>query len=346
MRAVVGMSGGVDSSLAAACAVEAGFEAVGVGVRQLEGASRCCSLADARRVCEELGMRFYAVDRVDAFRREVMEPFADGYLRGQTPIPCVSCNRTFKFDVLLARARAFGAERVVTGHFARVDSDPETGRRRLLRGRDRTKDQSYFLFQLDQEALARAWFPLGEMTKAEVREAARRRGLHTADKPESQEICFVPGDDYAAVVEGLRPGAARPGAVIDEDGAVLGRHDGIHRFTVGQRRGLGVAAGRRVYVTSVDAETGTVRVGPPEALEVREVRVRDVSWTGEPPVTRRVEVQVRYRQEPVKAHLTERGQEILLELDAPVSGLSAGQAAVVYDGDVVLGGGFVAGAGP
>ncbi len=340
-RAVVGLSGGVDSSLAAALAVDAGHEAIGVIVHQLEGASRCCSLEDARRVCAQLGMRFYVVNRVERFRREIMEPFADAYLAGSTPIPCVACNKGFKFDVLRGRARAFAATRVVTGHYARVETDPETGLRRLLRGRDRDKDQSYFLFQLDQATLADVWFPLGELTKDEVRRAARERGLATADKPESHEICFVPGDDYAAVVEGLRPGRARGGALVDGEGAELGRHGGVHRFTIGQRRGLGVAAREPLYVTALDAVSGRVVLGPPDELEVGGARVEGVSWVaGRAPAARLAEVQVRYRHAPVKARLRPvEGDAVEVWFEEPVRAVAPGQAAVFYDGDEVLGGG-------
>lgn len=341
LRSVIGLSGGVDSSLAAALAVEAGHEAIGVIVHQLDGASRCCSLEDARRVCAQLGMRFYVVNRVERFRREIMEPFADAYLGGSTPIPCVACNKGFKFDVLRARARAFAAERVVTGHYARVETDSASGLHRLLRGRDREKDQSYFLFQLGQATLADVWFPLGELTKDEVRQAARERGLATADKPESHEICFVPGDDYATVVESLRPGRAREGALVSAEGVELGRHAGVHRFTIGQRRGLGVAAGERLYVTALDAASGRVVLGSPEDLAVNGARIDGVSWVaGRAPAASLVEVQVRYRHAPVKARLRPlEGDAVELRFEEPVRAAAPGQAAVFYDGDEVLGGG-------
>ncbi len=346
-RVVVGMSGGVDSSVAAALAVEAGHEAVGVAVHQLDGASRCCSLADARAVCDQLGMPFYAVNRVDAFRRAIMEPFADAYLAGRTPIPCVLCNRRFKFDVLLERARLFGAERVVTGHYARTDRDPQSGAPRLLRGRDRSKDQSYFLFQLDRAQLEKVWFPLGELSKAQVREQARKLRLATAEKPESQEICFVPDGDYARVVEALRPGAAQPGEIVDGEGRVLGRHAGVHRFTRGQRRGLGGAAGARRYVTAVEPTRARVVVGEARELACGEARLEGVSWiAGAPPAAPvRAEVRVRYRHAGAAAIVEPAGDGAHVRFDAPVSAVTPGQAAVFYAGDVVLGGGFVAAAG-
>jgi tRNA-specific 2-thiouridylase len=245
--------------------------------------------------------------------------------------------------VLLARARSFGAERVVTGHFARVDPDPTSGRLLLRRGADRAKDQSYFLFQLDQATLRQVWFPLGELSKAQVREQACSRGLVTADKPESQEICFVPDGDYARVVEALRPGARRPGAVLDENGRSVGRHAGVHRFTIGQRRGLGVAGGRRCYVTALDAQSATVRVGPEEALASRGAQLGRASWiAGDPPRPFRAEVQVRYRHAGAKAWVEpEPGGGARVRFDEPVNAVSPGQAAVFYDGDTLLGGGFI-----
>lgn len=340
-RSVVGLSGGVDSSLAAALAVEAGHDAIGVIVHQLDGASRCCSLEDARRVCAQLGMRFYVANRVQRFRREIIEPFADAYLAGSTPIPCVACNKGFKFDVLRARARAFAAERVVTGHYARVETDSATGLHRLLRGRDRDKDQSYFLYRLDQATLGDVWFPLGELSKDDVRRAARRRNLATADKPESHEICFVPGDDYATVVESVRPGRAREGALVNADGVELGRHAGVHRFTIGQRRGLGVAAGERLYVTAIDAASGRVVLGPPQDLAVNGARIEGVSWiAGRVPAASLVEVQVRHRHAPVKARLRPLERDALeVHFEEPVRAAAPGQSAVFYDGDEVLGGG-------
>ncbi|HSJ98234.1 MAG TPA: tRNA 2-thiouridine(34) synthase MnmA, partial [Myxococcota bacterium] len=236
-RVLVAMSGGVDSSVAAALLVEQGFDVVGVTMRLSGGGSRCCSLddvEDARRVADRLGIRFYVADYADEFRRQVMEPFADAYLAGRTPIPCVACNGRFKFHRLLERARALGAEAVATGHYARTAHDPESGALALLRGADPAKDQSYFLFDLGPAQLARARFPVGGLDKSEVRARARELGLATADKPESMEICFVPDGDYAGVVEALRPGAAPgPGDVVDEQGRRVGRHGGVHRFTVG-----------------------------------------------------------------------------------------------------------------
>ena len=353
-RMLVAMSGGVDSSVAAACAREAGFEVVGVTMHLSGESSRCCSLEDvddARRVAESLGIRFFVANYGEAFREAVIEPFAEAYLAGRTPIPCVACNTEFKFDRLLARAEVLGAKRVATGHYARVARDPESGRQRLLRARDSKKDQSYYLFQLDQAKLERAWFPLGGLTKPEVRERARALGLVTAEKPESFEICFVPDGDYAKVVEGLRPEARdRAGDIVDTKGDVLGRHAGIHRFTVGQRRGLGLSSAESLYVLSLDALRRRVVVGPESALGSREMRVEGVSWvSGETPSEPiRAAVKVRARHEAAVATLKPRaGGEVRVHFDAAVRAIAPGQAAVFYggaEGDEVLGGGWSAGA--
>ncbi len=346
-RIVVAMSGGVDSSVAAALLVEAGYEVIGVNLRLAGDASRCCSLddaEDARRVAERLGIRFYVADYAQRFRREVIEPFADDYLAGRTPIPCVACNQRFKFRHLLDRARALGAERVATGHYARVERAAD-GTRVLRRGADPAKDQSYFLFDLDQERLARIAFPVGALDKAAVRARARDLGLATAEKPESQEICFVPDGDYARVVESVRPDAL-PGAgeLVDERGRVLGRHAGVHRFTVGQRRGLGVAAGSRLYVTAIDAARNRVTVGPAASLAAAGARVGRVSWVaGVPPAAPvRARVRIRYRDAGAVARVEPGpGASARVHFDAPARAVTPGQAAVFYRGDEVLGGGWI-----
>jgi tRNA-specific 2-thiouridylase len=343
------MSGGVDSSVAAALMADRGYETVGVTLHLAGSASRCCSLADAddaRRVAERLGIRFLVANYTERFREEVVKAFADAYLAGRTPIPCVPCNSRFKFEYLTERARVFGADAVASGHYARVDVDPETGLRRLRRAEDASKDQTYFLFELTQAQLGAVHFPLGGMKKAEVRAVARRLGLGTADKPESQEICFVPDGDYAAAVERIRP-AALPGEgeIVDGRGRVLGRHGGIHRFTVGQRRGLDVAAGERLYVTAVDAARNRVRVGGAAALRARGADLERVSWvTGAPPPrSLRAAVRVRHRHAGAPAAIEPRkGGRARVRFDEPVGAVAPGQAAVFYDGDVVLGGGWIA----
>jgi tRNA-specific 2-thiouridylase len=348
-RVVVAMSGGVDSSVAAAVIAERGYEAVGVTLNLAGGASRCCSLADAddaRRVAERLGIRFFVANYTERFRQEVVEAFADAYLAGRTPIPCIPCNSRFKFEYLMERARVFGAAAVASGHYARVDRDPGTGRHRLRRAADATKDQTYFLFELTQEQLGALHFPLGDLKKAEVRAIARRLGLETADKPESQEICFVPDGDTPGAVERIRP-AALPGEgdIVDGRGAVLGRHRGIHRFTVGQRRGLALGGGERRYVIALDAARNRVRVGSAEALQARGADLERVSWiAGEAPARPvRARVRVRHRHPGASAEIEPRpGGRARVRFDAPVGAVAPGQAAVFYDGDVVLGGGWIA----
>ena len=348
-RVVVAMSGGVDSSVAAALLVEQGCEVIGVTMHLAGASSRCCSLEDAddaRRVAERLGIPFYVANWAERFRAEVIEPFADAYLAGRTPIPCVACNRRFKFHHLLARAEALGADRVATGHYARIARDPDTGERRLLRARDAAKDQSYFLFDLGPAQLPRIEFPLGELEKTEVRARARELGLATAEKPESQEICFVPDGDYAGLVAAVRPGRVPgEGEIVDGAGRVLGRHPGVQHFTVGQRRGLGLAAGRRLYVTAVDAPRNRVVVGPEEELGAAVAALEGVSWiAGRPPgAALRARVRVRHRHEGAPATVLP-GPDGRAEarFDEPVRAVAPGQAAVFYAGDEVLGGGWIA----
>jgi len=348
-RVVVAMSGGVDSSVAAALLVRRGEEAIGVTMHLAGSASRCCSLADAddaRKVAERLGIRFFVANYADRFRREVIEVFADAYLQGRTPIPCVTCNSRFKFEYLLDRARVFGAPRVATGHYARVDVDPATGLHRLRRAADENKDQTYFLFELDQAQLGAIEFPLGELRKSEVREIARELGLATAEKAESQEICFVPDGDYAAVVERIRPEALPgKGEIVDATGQVLGHHGGIHHFTVGQRRGLALSGAGRRYVTSIDAERNRVVVGRDVDLERTTATIERVRWiAGAPPaVGTRASVRVRHRHAGALACLEPlAGETARVHFDEPVRAISPGQAAVFYAGDVVLGGGWIA----
>ncbi|MBW2268997.1 MAG: tRNA 2-thiouridine(34) synthase MnmA, partial [Deltaproteobacteria bacterium] len=341
--------GGVDSSVAAALVVEAGHEAIGVTLQLAGSASRCCSLADAddaRRVAERLGIRFFVANYKKRFDREIKQAFADAYLAGRTPIPCVSCNSRFKFEYLLERARVFGAERVVSGHYARVDRDAASGRYRLRRALDRDKDQTYFLFELTQEQLAAVDFPLGGHTKAAVRDEARRLRLFTAEKPESQEICFVPDGDYAAAVERIRPDRLPgEGDIVDTQGRRVGRHAGVHRFTVGQRRGIGVATGDRIYVTRIDAEHNRVVVGERAALLSSGAELEGVNWiAGEIP-TQPVpcRVRIRYRDGGTDARVVPGSNgRARVEFSEPVAAVAPGQAAVFDHGDVVLGGGWIA----
>jgi tRNA-specific 2-thiouridylase len=350
-RVVVGMSGGVDSSVAAALLVEAGYEVIGVSMRLWTSGSesRCCSgddCFDARRVAARLRIPFYVVDSEEVFTRAVVEPFVAEYMQGRTPNPCVRCNQFVKFHSLWERARALGGQWIATGHYARVRRNPETGRAQLWSAVDGTKDQSYFLFAIDAEVLQRTLFPLGELTKAAVRARARALGLPVAEKPESQEVCFVPKGEYAGFVAQRVAASARPapGVIVDNSGRVLARHNGVHQFTIGQRRGLGVSAGAPLYVTAIDAQSGTVQVGPRAATVAMGLVARDANWLGESPVRRGTPVQVKIRSRfaAVPAVISAAAADgFELCADAGLPAVTPGQAAVLYRGQQVIGGGWI-----
>jgi tRNA-specific 2-thiouridylase len=352
VRVVVAMSGGVDSAVAAARCVAACHEVVGISLRLAPaGGGSCCSLDDfhdARAVCDRLGVPHYVFDFTDAFRRAVVEPFVAEYLAGRTPNPCARCNQHVKFDLLWRRARELGAAALATGHYARIALDPTTGTRALRAAADAAKDQTYFLFALDGAALARTLFPVGDATKAEVRREAAALGLPVADKPESMEVCFVPAGDAAGFVARHAPAnAVVRGAIVDEDGAPLGTHDGIHRFTVGQRRGLGVATGDGPrYVRRLDPATGTVTVARAHALYAAGLVARDVTWAAgtPPPAGTRVAVRIRHRHAPAPAVVEAADASTMrLRWAEGVGPLpTPGQAAVLYRDDLVVGGGWIA----
>jgi tRNA-specific 2-thiouridylase len=348
-RIVVAMSGGVDSSVAAARLHAAGYDVIGVTLHLWDypddGAvkSRCCApedIHDARRVADFLGFPHFAFDRRELFKAEVVDPFVDSYVQGETPSPCVRCNRGVKSRELFALADRLGARRVATGHYARIVESG--GRYELHRGRDASKDQSYFLHLLDEAELARLTFPLGDSDKAEVRAEAQRLELPGAHKGESQELCFVPAGRYDAFVAERADDRIRPGAIVDEQGRELGRHRGIHGFTLGQRRNLGVATGQRSYVIGVDPETATVRLGPKERLLSGGALVEDARLASDVTPPFHAEVEVRYRGTPHPARVSAAGEgRFRVEFEKPVSAVVKGQYAVFYRGTRVLGGGLI-----
>jgi len=362
----VAMSGGVDSSTVAAMLRAEGHEVIGLTMqlwnqRRLAGHpgmpevvhGRCCSLDDvydARRVAETLGIPYYVVNHEERFERDVVRPFVQEYLSGRTPIPCSLCNNHLKFDQLLIVARQIGADALATGHYARVEYDDQHGRWLLKRATDLSKDQTYFLFGLTQEQLSRTIFPLGQMTKPEVRELARQHGLALAEKPDSQEICFVPGGDYKNFLDAYlsEQGERLPataGELVTTSGEVIGEHSGIHNFTVGQRKGLGVATGSPLYVIQIKGDAHQVVVGNQEELYSRTLRARKANLISVEDLREpmRVTVKIRHKHAGASATLEQSGgDEVLVTFDEPQRAITPGQAAVFYAGDIVVGGGWIA----
>jgi tRNA-specific 2-thiouridylase len=348
------MSGGVDSSVTAALMAEAGYDVVGVTLqlydhgKAIKKKGACCAgddIRDARRVAESLGIPHYVLDYEERFRRDVMADFAESYARGETPIPCVLCNERVKFRDLLVMAKELGADALATGHYVRRVEGAQGAE--LHRAADATRDQSYFLFTMTREQLEFVRFPLGDLPKSETRAIATRLGLSVADKPDSQDICFVPEGRYSDVVAKLKPGAIEPGEIVHLDGRVLGSHDGVIHFTVGQRKGLGIAAGEPLFVIRLDAPNRRVIVGPREALETKTIALRDTNWLGDAPLSSEsVDVLVRVRSTRLPVPATVRmvdGGKAEVSLASSEQSVAPGQACVFYapDGSRVLGGGWI-----
>jgi len=360
----VAMSGGVDSSTVAALLLEHGRPVVGLTMQlwnqrrlpELQGDGpaqhRCCSLDDvydAKRVAQHLNFPHYVVNFEEQFEQRVVRPFVDQYLAGRTPIACTNCNTDVKFAPLLRTARQIGAERLATGHYARIRRDRSSGRHQLLRARDDAKDQSYFLWGLTQEQLSRSEFPLGELTKEEVRELARRVNLPVAEKPESMELCFVPNGNYVQFIHAYERESGRPwhdqeGKITTEDGTVVGRHSGVHQYTVGQRKGLGFTTGKPIYVLAIDPQKNRVIVGEDQALWARQFEIESVNWVSieEPQTPLRAEVKIRHKHEPAAAVVEALpGLRARVVFDQPQRAITPGQAAAIYRGDVLLAGGWI-----
>ena len=360
----IAMSGGVDSSTVAAVLQEQGHPIVGLTMQlwnqrrlpELQGDGpkqhRCCSLDDvydAKRVAQHLNFPHYVVNFEEQFEQRVVRPFVDQYLAGRTPIACTNCNTDVKFEPLLRMARQIGAERLATGHYARIRKNEQTVRWELLRARDESKDQSYFLWGLSQEQLSRSEFPLGELNKEEVRALARRTNLPVAEKPESMELCFVPTGNYVQFIQAYSRDAGitlsqNEGDIVTEDGAVVGHHNGVHNFTIGQRKGLGFAAGKPLYVLSIDPENNRVVVGDDDSLRTTSFEVNGVNWVSikPPSASLRATVKIRHKHEPAPAVVEALGNsQARITFDAPQRAITPGQGAVFYEGDRVLGGAWI-----
>ncbi len=352
-KVVVAMSGGVDSSLTAALLVHQGYDVIGATMqiwdseREETDDRGCCSLSavgDARRVADKLGIPYYVLNFRQLFQETVVDYFVAEYAAGRTPNPCIACNRYVKFEGLLQKALALGAEYVATGHYARIGYDDARGRFLLRKGVDQTKDQSYALYHLNQRTLKHFLMPLGEYTKAETRQLAREAGLAVADKPDSQEICFVPDDDYQSFLAAKAPASLKPGDIVDTHGRVLGRHKGLPLYTVGQRKGLGIAAGRPLYVVALDTDRNQVIVGDDNDVFASELIAGDLNYIAFDELTAPLSaaVKIRYSAREAPALITPQGDgQVRVSFETPQRAITPGQSVVFYDGDIVLGGGII-----
>ncbi len=350
------MSGGVDSSVAAALLKEQGYDVIGLTMKLFslpkqycisENLRSCCgwkATEDAHRVAISLGISHYVVDFRNKFEKSVIADFCEGYSKGSTPNPCIRCNQYIKFDFLMKKLKAFGADFLATGHHARVEYDTRSGRYLLKKGKDRQKDQSYFLYPLTQKQLSRTLMPIGNFTKKEVREKAQKLGLPVAQRPESQEICFVPDNDYSGFLRQRIPEAFRSGPIVDLGNRVLGQHEGIAHFTIGQRKGMGIAASQPLYVLSINSDKNTIVIGPSNQLYGNTLLASQVNLISKDKITKplKVRAKIRYKHKETKAFLSPQDtDQILVEFEKPQRAITPGQSVVFYDKDVVVGGGII-----